>query len=240
MPSRVLREGILTSDRVDKLSIPAELFYRRLMSVVDDFGRFDARPVILKVNCYPLRVDVVREADISRWIAECEKAGLIVLYAVDSKPYLGLTDFRQAVRAKQSKYPPPANAPPMRSTCDADATRVHSRCDAHAPVVEDEDEDEDERARQARLLPAPAPPPRRKSPLPADFVVSERVAAWAKEKGHTMLDRHLEHFIGLAKARGYKYLDWDEALMNAIRGNWANLEAPRRTTPPQASRRVSL
>ncbi len=40
MPNRVIREGILNSQRVNKLTEPAELFYRRLMSVVDDFGRF--------------------------------------------------------------------------------------------------------------------------------------------------------------------------------------------------------
>jgi hypothetical protein len=42
MPVRILREGILTSERVDTLSPAAEVFYRRLMSVVDDFGRFSA------------------------------------------------------------------------------------------------------------------------------------------------------------------------------------------------------
>jgi hypothetical protein len=62
--------------------------------------------------------------------------------------------------------------------------------------------------------------------LPDGFGISERVRRWAAEKGHTNLDRHLEHFIGSAKARGYAYVDWDEALMNAIRANWAKLPAP--------------
>lgn len=35
MPSRILREGILTSERVNALAPLEELFYRRLMSVVD-------------------------------------------------------------------------------------------------------------------------------------------------------------------------------------------------------------
>ena len=54
MPNRILREGILDSDRVNKLSWGAEVFYRRLMSVVDDFGRFDARIDLLKSKLYPL------------------------------------------------------------------------------------------------------------------------------------------------------------------------------------------
>lgn len=130
MPSRILREGILTSDRVNALSTAAEVFYRRLMSVVDDYGRFDGRPGILRVSCYPLRVDAVREADLSRWIAECVKAGLLVLYAVDGKPYLEMQDFKQQARAK-SKFPSPADGQ-MLSVGDADATQPPSDCLADA------------------------------------------------------------------------------------------------------------
>ena len=106
MPTRLLREGILDSDSVCSLSFPAEVFYRRLMSVVDDFGRFDGRPAVLKSRLYPLQGDKVREADIPRWIAECEKAGLIVLYTVAAKPYIL---FRKlgVPRAKDSKWPSP-------------------------------------------------------------------------------------------------------------------------------------
>lgn len=111
MPNRILREGILSSERIEMLTFPGEVFYRRLMSVVDDYGRYDARPQVLRVSCYPLRVDRVREADISRWIAECEKAGLIVLYTVNGKPYLQMQDFRQQTRAKHSRFPSPPSDP---------------------------------------------------------------------------------------------------------------------------------
>lgn len=106
MPNRIVRESINTSSRVDQLDPPAEVFYRRLINVVDDYGRYDARPAILKAACFPLRSDKIREADISRWIAICEKAGLIVLYEVESKPYLVLLNLGEP-RAKRSKYPDP-------------------------------------------------------------------------------------------------------------------------------------
>ncbi len=70
---------------------------------------------------------------------------------------------------------------------------------------------------------APSEKAQRKTKLPDGFGISERVRRWAAEKGHLYLDRHLEHFIGSAKARGYTYVDWDEALMNAIRANWAKV-----------------
>lgn len=106
MPTRMLRDGILDSAPVNTLSFQAEVFYRRLMSVVDDFGRFDGRAAVLRGRLYSLKLDTVREADIARWIAECEKAGLIALYAVDDKPYL-LFHRLGTPRAKESKYPPP-------------------------------------------------------------------------------------------------------------------------------------
>ena len=109
MPYRILREGILTSEPVDQLTVHAEVFYRRLMSVVDDFGRYDARPNVLRAGCFPLRIDKVREADISRWIAECEKAGLIALYTVDGKKFLQYFKTEKP-RAKNSRYPEPTAA----------------------------------------------------------------------------------------------------------------------------------
>lgn len=107
MPSRLLREGILSSERVDLLDAAAEVFYRRLMSKVDDHGLYDGRPSILRSSLYPLRVDRVREADITRWIAACEKAGVIALYAHDGKPYLQMVDTRWVARS-EPKYPKPS------------------------------------------------------------------------------------------------------------------------------------
>lgn len=109
MPNRVLRESILDSEAVNSLSPGAELFYRRLMSVVDDFGRFDARLTVLRSRCYPLTVTQVRETDISRWIAECETAGLIALYEVAGKSYI-LFQKLGTPRALSSKYPEPPDS----------------------------------------------------------------------------------------------------------------------------------
>lgn len=106
MPSRLLREGILSSDRVDQLDQPAEVFYRRLMSKVDDYGLYDARVSMLRSSLYPLRVDRVREADITRWIAACEKAGLIALYSHDGKPFLQMLDTGWQTRS-EPKFPLP-------------------------------------------------------------------------------------------------------------------------------------
>jgi hypothetical protein len=126
MPNRIIREGILTSSRVTKLGWPDECFYRRLMSVVDDFGRYFADPGLLRAACYPRQLNKVSDSDIEKWLACVQKAALVRVYsALDGERYLELLDFRQQVRAKESKFPPPIPSDDsMHSTCVADATQV--------------------------------------------------------------------------------------------------------------------
>lgn len=107
MANRIVRGEILESDKVNKLSWAGEVFYRRLMSVLDDFGRGDARHSILRSKLYPLRIDKVSESDIGKWLSECEEAGLIRVYHVEGKEYLEMFNFGQTVRIKKAKFPPP-------------------------------------------------------------------------------------------------------------------------------------
>jgi phage replication O-like protein O len=68
---------------------------------------------------------------------------------------------------------------------------------------------------------------KRQTLIPDDFGISERVMDWAKRKGFTNLEDHLEYFVLKAKAKSYKYTDWDAAFMGAIRDNWANVQQKR-------------
>jgi hypothetical protein len=225
MPTRLLREGILSSERVDLLDAPAEVFYRRLMSKVDDHGLYDARPSILRASLYPLRVDRVREADILRWLAECESARLIALFAHNveasssrwitvatlapgvkaglaalEKPYLKMLDTRWQVRA-EAKFPlPPDN------NCKQPESPVHLDVVVDVDVVD---------AGKKRR--------KQKTPLPDDFCISDRVRVWGQKNGIFNLDRHLEDFISKCRAKDYQYVDWDEAFMNAVRNDWARI-----------------
>lgn len=72
-------------------------------------------------------------------------------------------------------------------------------------------------------IPEPETRKKGKTALPKDFGVSERVRAWCSENGVLNADRHLEHFVGYARANGKTYADWDAALMNAIRNDWAKV-----------------
>lgn len=208
MPNRIVREDILTSARVDELDPPAEVFYRRLLSKVDDHGLYDARPAILRASLFPLRIDRVREADCSRWMAACQKAGLIALYQADGRPYLQVMNTKWQVRS-EPKYPLPSSA----NTCVQVISNVH----LDVVVVEDVVVDVD----SGPSGPVSRPKKAKKTLMPADFGISDRVKDWASREGYGELGRHLEYFRGVCMAKGYEYVDWDAAFMNAVRGDWA-------------------
>lgn len=207
MPNRILREGILTSPRIAKLGWAEEVFYRRLHSVVDDFGRYFADIGLLRAACYPRQLNKVSDSDVEKWLQAIEKAALVRVYpAEDGERYLQVLDFGQQVRAKKSKFPQ------MPSTCAADAKQPQA--DAHLDVSVSVSVDAPQAAAKPRA---------RKTALPEDFGVSDRVRAWAAEKGYGQLDRRLENFVSYAKRNGKTYVDWDEAFMSAIRDDWAKL-----------------
>lgn len=124
MPSRILREGILTSTRVDQLSSGAEIFYRRLMSVVDDYGRYHSHPTLLRAATFPLKMDKVTDDHVARWLAELVKAGLVREYEANGQKCLEYLYFRQQTRSA-SKFPAPceANDKQMPSKCLATASQ---------------------------------------------------------------------------------------------------------------------
>lgn len=148
MPNRIIRSDINRSERVNQLDAAEEVFYRRLLNEVDDHGLFDARTSILRATLFSLRLDRVREADITRWMAACQKAGLIVLYEAGGKPYLKVLNTRwQARSAPKYPLPPTKSQPP--DTSDNNCKQLHAdennreQLPAIAPVFVDVVEDGD-------------------------------------------------------------------------------------------------
>jgi hypothetical protein len=114
MGERILRPGIRTSEKTAALvrdyGWMAQVFFDWLLTLVDDYGRYDARPAVLRAELFPFLLELVREADASRCLEGLQAAGLIRLYAVDGNPYLEVLNFKQRMRANKSKWPSPADA----------------------------------------------------------------------------------------------------------------------------------
>lgn len=60
----------------------------------------------------------------------------------------------------------------------------------------------------------------RATSLPENFEPSERVKVWATEKGFSDIAPHFDAFVSYVKRKGATYVDWDEALMTAVRNDW--------------------
>lgn len=123
------------SERVNALDPQAELFYRRLMSVVDDYGRIEDNPKLLLVKCFPLQIDRISPTQVSAWLTACGLGSdtcrpLITRYQVNGKNYLQINNFGQ--RTRFEKYPAPSqdSVPPSQA-----ARASHSRSTVF-PVLE--------------------------------------------------------------------------------------------------------
>lgn len=206
MPSRIVREGILTSEPVNACSWPAEVLYRRLMSVVDDFGRYYAKPALIRAACYPLLLEKVSDSDIGKWLTECVNAGLVRVYpASDGKRYLEIEKFGQA-RAKKSRFPEACEQP-----C-TDENKCAQTC-AHSPVFEFESVSVSVFEKHAA------------APL---GVQEENWSAWVKQKGKKQTaaaDRLQRKHLAEWAEQGH---DVNRIVEDAVAGHWAGLHPPAR------------
>lgn len=149
--SRMIRRGLIDSDRVNSLGWMEQNLFFRLLLAADDFGLFDARPAYLRSQLYGMCLDRVREADLQRGLAACEEAGLVRLYNAGGKPYLMIGRYGQRSKSRP-KFPLPPGVALQAVRCgrstewalvpedgenppQLDATR----CDPPRPAADDGD-----------------------------------------------------------------------------------------------------
>ena len=108
MPNRIIKDSISKSETISGLTDFQFRLWVHLITYVDDYGRGDARPAIIKGACFPFR-DRMTNKDIEKGLADLAGAGCVVLYKVDGKPYLCFPNWEQhqRVRQKVSKCPSP-------------------------------------------------------------------------------------------------------------------------------------
>jgi hypothetical protein len=111
MPTRLIREGINDSRTINALSEPAEILYRRLMSVVDDYGRFEADAELIRARCFPRQLDRWKLERVEKYLVECSteihgESPCVTVYFSGSRKYLQINNFGQRLQSK-SKFPGP-------------------------------------------------------------------------------------------------------------------------------------
>ena len=108
MPNRIIKESICSSEKLNQLSDFEFRLWVGLITYVDDAGRGDARPAIIKGRIFPLRERITGK-EIESALNHMAVLGCIALYEVDGKPYLWFPTWKvhQRVRDCRPKYPDP-------------------------------------------------------------------------------------------------------------------------------------
>ena len=114
MNHRATDSRISTSERISALSDFQFRLWVGLITFVDDKGRGDARPAILRNYLFPLREEVTKQ-EVAEALDSLARQGCINLYEVEGKPYFYFPnwDKHQRVRNVREKYP----APPSAADC---------------------------------------------------------------------------------------------------------------------------
>lgn len=145
MPSRVIRGEINASRSLSRVSLEADLTFRALLVAVDDFGRCEADPLMLKAVLYPRRPAVSPEM-VAQWVGELAAEGCVQSYVVDGVRYLQLTGHERhrsnGRRAAKSRFPePPHGVPggseeaPSRPRISEEVTDDPRACEEIRPSV---------------------------------------------------------------------------------------------------------
>ena len=117
MPQRFLRPGITTSNAWNACGWKAQSLYIRLITLVDDYGRYDGRIAIIHGHCFPLRSDI-KPQETAALVGELSANNLIELYEVEHKEYLQMLKWQERTRGK-SKYPDPKDGQILRIPADS-------------------------------------------------------------------------------------------------------------------------
>jgi hypothetical protein len=104
MPNRMIRDGLLTSWRYERLSSDAKIFLFHVFLCADDLGCIELGPTYLR-----RRVLFSQDSDerIAKLIAELADVDLLRPYQVNRTYYGFIPRFGQRLQIKYAKYPQP-------------------------------------------------------------------------------------------------------------------------------------
>lgn len=196
---RTIKPEFFNNEDIVELSPLARLFYVSLWCESDREGRLVWKPKTLKLRYFP-----ADDCDILALSKELIDLELIIIYEIEGKQYAEIPGFtkHQVINNRESESIIPVRIDQKEH---ATFTRVNAS--------------QGKEGREGREGASKS----RKTSLPKNFEISDRVKQWASKKGVNNLDAHLENFILSCEKKNYKYVNWDSAFMGAIRDNWANI-----------------
>lgn len=210
---RTIKPEFWTHEDLSALPAETHMLAAALLNHSDDEGYFNAHPGLVKAACCPLREDSVSVQSGLKQL--CGVGYIRVGTGTDGKHYGHVITFDSHQRVNR---PTESKIKHLVSEWEPSVTN-HGVITEPSPPERKGMEGKGKECAPKKEKASSSKP----TPLDDSFSVSERVEAWAKEKGHSRLPDHLESFKSKCRAKGYTYVDWDSAFMEAIRGDWAKL-----------------
>lgn len=235
---RSIKPEFFLDDKLAELTLLARLLFIGLWTLADCEGRLEDRPKRIRAQIHPYD-----DGDTDALLQSLHDGGFINRYTVDGVRYLEIRNFKKHQRLSgkeaeaESMIPPPSAAqlqlqqvvavisqdqPIDHQAGEATGKQRGSNGEA-ANAQEGKGRERKGRGKEGSVSAPARPAPARSIPLPDDFAISPATEAWAEQHGYDQLPEHLEAFKGKAQAKGYRYVDWQAALKNAIRDDWAGL-----------------
>lgn len=104
MPSRMIREGILDSDRYWSVTIEARQLFWHLMLLADDLGCVSLAPAFIRRRCFD---DGPSQEKIDRLIDQLMDVDLLRIYEANGARYAFIPRFQQRLKRMTLKHPEP-------------------------------------------------------------------------------------------------------------------------------------
>jgi hypothetical protein len=105
MASKRMLKDWTASEKMDKLTPEAEVFFVRLIMKADDFGNYTANIKLIRSALFPLKE--YNDYQITEWLYECQAAGLLFGYQAEGRRFIHINNFDQKLRRMHAAYPPP-------------------------------------------------------------------------------------------------------------------------------------
>ena len=202
MPNRFIKESCQSSRTLQNLTDFEERLFWRLLTLTDDYGRFEADPKLIISRCFPLGCKHPL-TDVIKCLHVLSDANSLFLYKNDNREYGVFLNFEKhqgPPRAKKSKYPdPPA------SICE--------HLQTNAPSSESES---DVRIRENLSSESSVSAQKHQTQWPKDFVLTDTLKAkaeayWKKKNVSLDVEQAWEKFSAHHHAKGSLFRDWEAA-----------------------------
>jgi len=217
--ARNIKPGLFKNEILGVADPIYTLLFEGLWLLADREGRLEDRPLRIKAEIFPYR-DGMNIGSMLGWL---EEAGFIQRYQVGGLALVQITNFAKHQNPHKNE---PESIYPAPEKLGTTSEKIGSAPADSGFLIPDSGLLIAPVPAPAAAAPAPLPKSQgksRKTAMPEEFAVSERVKTWAAEKGYSQLNEHLDAFKRKVTAKGYTYASWDDAFMEAIREDWAKL-----------------